>query len=194
MKKTILCLVALTTSACTTTTEYRSYDEVSTLAPAPVYAPASSYATAPAYPVYTDPAYTGVRTTPESPYAMSYTQLSHCVELDRNAKAGAAEIATANDHLNARRAQIDREAREIEARRHALNTRRAAEVNNFNREVADLAAFTTDYNADTSFAQTRANAVNQMVAEYNSNCANRPYHLRDMQALTGSRFTRLGGP
>ncbi|HUP91692.1 MAG TPA: hypothetical protein VM074_05540 [Solimonas sp.] len=158
--------------------------------PAPV-----EYATAgPAY-VHTPAGYAPAQVVvvPASTYAMSQEELRQCIALDQAAKAGASEVAITNPDLERRRASIAEQRRMIEARRGYVDSRNPAAVDQFNRQVAEFAAFTADYNADTSRAQSRADTVNRTVADYNRLCAGRNYHLRDMDAVAGDRYRHLGG-
>lgn len=201
MKRTaFFCLIALTSACSTYATRNAVDDEMARIEPASRALPGYGYAPAPDYSVAGDhssaPGYThGVSPVPEHSGAISQAQLRHCIELDRSAKAAASRAAVAHAADNERRARIEYEARTNEARRSELERLRTTpEVNRYNQRVADLAAFTTDYNADTASAPGSAQSDIRTVTEYNQQCAGRPYYLRDMGVLTGERTTRLGGP
>lgn len=164
----------------------------------------TAYATAPeapAYPMYPQPAYPSgtyaaapvpASTMPVSRAALSYEELNQCIALDRSAKFGANEVVAANPELERRRQRIMEDNRRIETQRQTVDSRSRTQVDSFNRDVADLAAFTVDYNQDTGRMQSRADEVNRMVARYNQECAGRPYKRADMRSLTGDPDYRLG--
>ncbi|HUP91691.1 MAG TPA: hypothetical protein VM074_05535 [Solimonas sp.] len=178
MKTLIPCALLLLTAACTTQ-PLEPYDV--------------AFGTAPVATGYPTPLQPVASTAPHRT-ELSQAELSQCVALDRSAKSDVNLLAATSPDLQYRRAQIAEEQRLVEARRATLDTRSPAQVEEYNRRVADLAAFTVDYNTDTRYLQGSADTIGRAVASYNQDCAGRPYRYKDMAEITGDRNYRLGGP
>ncbi|HUP91693.1 MAG TPA: hypothetical protein VM074_05545 [Solimonas sp.] len=142
------------------------------------------------------PASGGTMVVPPPPAgpAMTQAELRRCVELDRNAKSGANEMAQVNRSLTQRRAMIDEESARIEARRPGLDLTSRPVVEDFNRRVAALGATAAAFNADTAREQVRVDVLNRQINDYNSQCSGRRYHISDMGAVAGDKYLRLGNP
>lgn len=110
-------------------------------------------------------------------------QLRACLKEQAEIKTAGADAVKAQSEVDAKKAEVDKVTEALQAQRATLDATNEAAVNEFNAKVREREALIDGYNAALPAFNTMAKAYQERQANWQRDCADRPYDEADYFAI-----------